>query len=76
MKKLRKKPFKVMTRRNDSDFGSNALSHAILKEVLGYFKILEAEPVFVYYSDKDHKWYIIDVFTGLSIFEGKTMRLA
>lgn len=76
MERTRRKPFKVMTRRNESDFGCYALNHATLIEVLGYFKTLEAEPVFIYYNNKDRLWYVIDPLVGLAAAKGKSMKLA
>ena len=49
---------------------------AILKEVFGYFKNLQAQTVFVYYNANDRKWYIVDLLTGMAISDGRTMYLA
>lgn len=76
MAKTKRKTFKVMTRRNPYDFAYNVLDDAILREVLGYFKNIEAETVFVYHNDIDKVWYVIDVFTGLAATHGKTMFIA
>ena len=47
-----------------------------LEEVYGYFKNLETETIFVYFNKSDHAWYVVDLFTGLAISNGKTMREA
>lgn len=73
---MRKKPFKVMVRRNESDFGGYDPDNVILKEVFGYFKTLEANPVFIYYNDKDRLWFVVDPFVGLAAAKGRTMRQA
>lgn len=69
---MERKPFKVMTR---YDIGED-LNFATLTEVLGYFKNLEAESVFVYFNKKNRQWYIIDLLCGLAIASGKTMQEA
>lgn len=69
---MRRKPFKVMTR-YDTGFG---LEFATITEVLGYFKTLETEPVFIYYSLKDYRWYVIDLSTGLAVTSGMTKKKA
>lgn len=69
---MRRKIFKVMTR-YDTGIG---LEFATLTEVLGYFKTLSNEPVFVYFNDKDNLWYVIDLDSGLAVCNGETMKLA
>lgn len=69
---MERKPFKVMTRYDiDED-----LNFATLTEVLGYFKNLETETVFIYFNKKDRQWYVIDILCGLAVSSGKTMKEA
>lgn len=66
-----RKTFKVMTK-NDIV----GLEFAKITEVLGYFKNIETESIFVYYNDKDKLWYVIDPLCGLSITSGYTKKSA
>ena len=70
---MKRKPFKVMTCYAPGGVG---LQFATLTEVLGYFKTIEAEPVFIYYNNKDRSWYVIDPLVGLAAAKGRTMKLA
>ena len=72
---MKRKSFKVMTRLNPYEVGY-FLDNATLTEVLGYFKNIETESVFVYHSVEDHRWYVVDILTGLSAAHGKTMYIA
>ena len=69
---MKRKPFKVLTRFT-SDLGVDMIT---ITEVLGYFKTLEAEAVFVYYNKKDREWYVIDPLTGLAVTNGRSMYAA
>lgn len=68
---MQRKPFKVMTRTDIL-----GLEFATLTEVLGYFKNLETESVFIYYNNKDKEWYVVDTLCGLSITSGYTKKSA
>jgi len=70
---MKRKPFKVMTCREEV---VNRIKSATLNEVLGYFKTLECEPVFVYFNQIDQLWYVIDPYSGLSITSGETKHQA
>lgn len=72
MGKLKRKAFKVVTR-----FMSDlSVDMVAITEVLGYFKVLQAEAVFIYYNKNDCKWYVIDPLTGLAITSGRSMYAA
>ncbi len=72
MGKMRRKPFKVLTRFT-TDLGVDMVT---ITEVFGYFKTLQAEAVFIYYNKNDRKWYVIDPLTGLAITSGRSMYAA
>ena len=64
---MQKKPFKVVQHEKDKP---------ILKEVKGYFTWINDIRVFIYFETHWREWYVIDLDTGFSFADGKSLYAA
>lgn len=64
---MKKKTHKVLIRGEDKPY---------LKDVNGYFTWLNDIRVFIYYDSNWRDWYVIDLDTGQSFAQGKSMATA
>ena len=64
---MKKKIYKVMIRSEEKTY---------LKDVNGYFTWLNDVRVFIYYDSNWRNWYVIDIDTGQSFAQGKSMAIA
>lgn len=64
---MQKKPFKVVQHEKDKP---------ILKEVKGYFTWINDIRVFIYFETHWREWYVIDLDTGFSFADGRSLYAA